>query len=191
MHISMCNFFYDNNDNDDDNDNNDNNDNNKGFVDKHASAIRALNYPIMDKSYCASGYTRASAHTDYGTLTILRSGGPGLQVAKDTNPPTWVDVPHVEDGFVINLGDLMRRWTNNQWLSTLHQVVNPKSCNEWTRRQSIAFFHNVNNDAVVSAIPGTGTYVFNIFHSLSTPLVFFMTKMCILSSLYYNIYCLI
>ena len=127
-----------------------------GFIDKHASAIRALNYPVMNDSYCVSGHTRASAHTDYGTLTILKSGGPGLQAAKDTNPPIWIDVPHVENAFVINLGDLMRRWTNNQWLSTLHQVVNPESCDEWTRRQSIAFFHNVNSDAIVSAIPGTG-----------------------------------
>jgi len=126
------------------------------YIDKHASAIRALNYPVMDDSYCKSGHTRASAHTDYGTLTILRSGGPGLQVAKDMNPPVWVDVPVVENAFVINLGDLMRRWTNNQWLSTLHRVVNPETCDTWQRRQSIAFFHNINKDALVSAIPGTG-----------------------------------
>ena len=46
------------------------------FIDRHASAIRALNYPAMDKEYCASGHVRASAHTDYGTITILKAGGP-------------------------------------------------------------------------------------------------------------------
>ena len=38
------------------------------------------------------------------SLQILRSGGPGLQVAKDMDPPVWVDVPQVDNAFVINLG---------------------------------------------------------------------------------------
>mmetsp|Transcript_92697 Transcript_92697/g.207560 ORF Transcript_92697/g.207560 Transcript_92697/m.207560 type:complete len:150 (-) Transcript_92697:118-567(-) len=102
-----------------------------------------------------AGSIRCSAHTDYGTLTILRSGGPGLQVSKDRDQPTWHDVPFVQDGFVINLGDLMRRWTNDRWSSTLHRVVNPPSGEEqtWGRRLALAFFHNLNKDAVVEAIP--------------------------------------
>jgi isopenicillin N synthase-like dioxygenase len=91
------------------------------------------------------GQLRASAHTDYGTITILKSDAPGLQVSKDKDPPTWIDVPYVEGAFIVNLGDLMKRWTNDRWLSTLHQVVNPDledAC--WnggsTRRQSVAFF---------------------------------------------------
>ena len=52
-----------------------------------------------------------------------RTDGPGLQVSKDLSPPVWVDVPYVQDGFVINLGDLMKRWTNDYFLSTLHRVV--------------------------------------------------------------------
>lgn len=132
----------------------------ESFTDRHASAIRALNYPAMDEEYCVSGHVRASAHTDYGTITILKAGGPGLQAAKDTSPPSWTDVPHVEDAYVINLGDLMRRWTNDQWQSTLHQVVNPPTCDAWQRRQSIAFFQNVNRDAFVSALPGTGEPIY-------------------------------
>ena len=55
---------------------------------------------------------------------------------------------------VVNLGDLMRRWTNDRWASTLHRVVVPPpdrlgSC----RRQSIAFFNNINPDFVVDSIP--------------------------------------
>ena len=52
-----------------------------------------------------------------------RTDGPGLQVSKDVDPPLWMDVPYVPHGFVVNLGDLMRRWTNDLWLSTLHQVL--------------------------------------------------------------------
>ena len=100
------------------------------------------------------GQLRAGAHTDYGSLTILKSGGPGLQVAKDVDgEPSWVNVPHVPSGFVINLGDLMRRWTNDRWSSTLHRVVNPPQDGRNHRRQSIAFFHNINGDEVVKTIP--------------------------------------
>jgi isopenicillin N synthase-like dioxygenase len=122
------------------------------YTDHHASAMRALNYPVLEGSAPVPGQIRASAHTDYGVLTILRSGGPGLQVSKDRNPPTWSDVPYIEDAFIINLGDLMRRWTNDKYQSTLHRVVNPPAGTPWQRRQSIAFFHNVNKDATVSVL---------------------------------------
>lgn len=134
------------------------------FTDHHASALRAINYPaIASTQTVLPGQLRASAHTDYGTITILKSDGPGLQVSKDLDPPVWHDVPHVPDGFVINIGDLMKRWTNDRWLSTLHRVVIPSDdvfipgdaaadaylCR---RRQSLAFFHNLNRDAVVEVI---------------------------------------
>jgi isopenicillin N synthase-like dioxygenase len=123
------------------------------FCDKHASALRAINYPeIPDNKRILPGQLRASAHTDYGTITILRADGPGLQVSKDVASPNWHDVPVVEDCFIVNLGDLMRRWTNDLWLSTLHRVVVPLDENSTRRRQSIAFFHNINRDAEVKVL---------------------------------------
>ncbi len=135
------------------------------FVTHHASAMRALNYPSVTADQVLPGQLRASAHTDYGTITILRSDGPGLQVSKDKSPPTWCDVPHIEGAFIVNLGDLMRRWTNDEWLSTLHRVIVPSfesDSSQWIdvidgvkatkRRQSIAFFHNLNRDAVVEVL---------------------------------------
>lgn len=140
------------------------------FSSHHASALRAINYPAVE-AQMQPGQLRASAHTDYGTITILKSDGPGLQVSKDTSPPTWYNVPHVPDGFIINLGDLMRRWTNDEWLSTLHRVIVPSEEFDWNqlqasgtedeattmtsktrRRQSLAFFHNVNRDALVEVL---------------------------------------
>lgn len=126
-------------------------------IDRHISALRANNYPDQAGIEVPAGAIRASAHTDYGTVTVLRSGGPGLQVAKDKENPAWVDVPYVENGFVINLGDLMRRWTNERWVSTLHRVINPPASKAWGRRMSLAFFHNLNKDAVVTAIPSCVT----------------------------------
>lgn len=76
------------------------------FVTHHASALRAIHYPeIKSATDRLPGQLRASAHTDYGTITILRTDGPGLQVSKDVDPPTWHDVPHIENAFIINLGE--------------------------------------------------------------------------------------
>lgn len=94
------------------------------FEDKHWSALRCLNYPHSDKPF-APGQMRIAAHTDYGTLTILRAdntpGGLQLQM-KDGS---WRDVFIPPECFTINLGDLMQRWTNDLWKSTVHRVVPP------------------------------------------------------------------
>ena len=59
-----------------------------------------------------------------------------------------------EDAFVINLGDLMARWTNDRWMSTPHRVINPPEEDlAKARRQSVAFFCNINMDAEVECIP--------------------------------------
>ena len=67
----------------------------------------------------------AGAHTDFGTMTILlqQPGKHGLQVY---HAPTdeWLPVPAVEDVFVINMGDLIQKWTDGAYSSTLHRVIN-------------------------------------------------------------------
>jgi len=132
------------------------------FDDGHQCALRMLNYPELQYQTDASTVQiRAGEHTDYGAFTILKSGGPGLQLqlSKDKE---WIDVPHLEDSFIINLGDLMQRWTNDKWTSTLHRVVatdnnadNDRAGDggqklfKSARRQSIAFFVNMNGNAIV------------------------------------------
>lgn len=122
-------------------------------IDRHVSGLRILNYPEQLVPP-VPGQIRAGAHTDYGSLTILRqeAGRSGLQV---TGPDGgWIDLPARADAFVVNLGDLMQRWTNDRWRSTLHRVVNPPpSASGSTRRQSIAFFHQPNWDAMVTCLP--------------------------------------
>jgi len=55
---------------------------------------------------------------------------------------------------VINQGDLMARWTNDRWLSTLHRVANPpEEAKGGSRRLSIVFFHHPNHDATVCCLP--------------------------------------
>jgi isopenicillin N synthase-like dioxygenase len=121
-------------------------------IDRHTSALRVLNYPALTERP-QPGQLRAGAHSDYGTVTVLRadSAPGGLEVQMGEQ---WVAVPIVEDSFVVNLGDAMARWTNDRWRSTLHRVVVPPDDVAATaRRQSMAFFHNANWDAVIECLP--------------------------------------
>lgn len=93
-------------------------------MDHHLSALRILNYFPVDRSTIKPGAIRASAHTDYGALTILRSGGPGLQVKKDdAETDVWIDVPSLPDAFIINIGDMMQRWTNGTYSISTSDLV--------------------------------------------------------------------
>ena len=123
-------------------------------IDESPSALRAINYPHQDIEPPA-GTLRAGAHTDYGTLTILRQdGAPGGLEVFDHDRDAWIPVPSVPDAFVVNLGDLMQQWTNDRWRSTLHRVVNPpRDVHRDTRRQSMAFFHNANYHAEIVCLP--------------------------------------
>jgi isopenicillin N synthase-like dioxygenase len=101
---------------------------------------------------------RIAPHTDYGTLTILRADNApgGLQVRGPREE--WLEVEFPGDVFTVNLGDLMQRWTNDRWRSTLHRVVPPPppppgAAAADTRRQSIAYFHNLNRAAVCETFP--------------------------------------
>jgi isopenicillin N synthase-like dioxygenase len=120
------------------------------FIDAPVSALRALNYPEA-LAPPKPGDIRAGAHTDYGSLTILlpQAGSRGLEIL--TPDGAWTHVPPQDGAFVINIGDLMARWTNDRWVSTLHRVVIPEEGGA-ARRQSFAFFHQPNWDAEIVAL---------------------------------------
>ncbi len=122
------------------------------FINAHTSALRLLDYP-HSVSPPLPGQLRAGAHTDYGTLTILRQEQKpgGLEV--QATDGSWVPVDAVPGAYVVNVGDCLARWTNDRWRSTMHRVVNPPPDAEGsTRRRSIAFFHNANWDAKIECI---------------------------------------
>ena len=124
-------------------------------IDRHISRLRVRNYPAP-VAPPLPGQLRAGAHADYGSLTILRTEASpgGLQVLNRAGD--WVDAPIVPDSFIVNIGELMARWTNEQWKATLHRVVNPPvELAPVSRRLSLVFFHNPNYDAPVEALPGT------------------------------------
>jgi isopenicillin N synthase-like dioxygenase len=122
----------------------------------HSSSMRVINYPAPEGDP-EPGQLRAGAHTVYGCMTILRTeeAPGGLQVK--TRAGEWLDVRAVPGSFVVNLGDMMARWTNDRWPATLHRVTVPAAdARLGSRRQSIVFFHDPRADAVIECIPGCG-----------------------------------
>ena len=153
------------------------------MIDKPISALRALNYP-HPTTPPLPGQLRAGAHSDYGSLTILlpEAASGGLEIF--TPEQTWRPVPPVAGAFIINLGDLMARWTNDRWVSTLHRVVNPSpDATGSTRRQSFAYFHQPNWHAAIACLPSclvdgaqpkyepvlSGPYLMSKFHATVKP----------------------
>jgi isopenicillin N synthase-like dioxygenase len=122
-------------------------------IDRPMSSIVAQHYPALEAAP-EPGQIRGSAHTDFGTLTLLMAEDKpgGLQVmGTDGN---WHDLKPISGAYIVNLGDMMAQWTNDRWRSTLHRVVNPPlDSGKAARRLSIVYFHNANYDAVIECIP--------------------------------------
>jgi isopenicillin N synthase-like dioxygenase len=122
------------------------------------NALRAINYPAPEgqEQTPRPGQLRAGPHTDYGTLTIVRQDAVGgLEVLDAAG--AWIGVEPVPGALVVNLGDLMARWTNDRWRSTLHRVTDPPGAElpgaGQARRQSMPYFQNANWSARISCLP--------------------------------------
>lgn len=115
--------------------------------------LRFVNYPDQDKAPLP-GQLRYGEHHDYGAITILRQDAApgGLEVMGLDG--VWHEATVVPDSFVINVGDLLSRWTNDRWRSTLHRVSNPEHTSSGsTRRLSMVAFTGPAGDTMVSALP--------------------------------------
>ncbi|KAK4601854.1 hypothetical protein RGQ29_011106 [Quercus rubra] len=117
---------------------------------KPIAILRLLHYQgeISDPS---KGIFGAGAHSDYGLITLLATDGiPGLQICKDRDakPQIWEDVPPLKGAFIVNLGDMLERWSNCVFKSTLHRVlVNGQE------RYSMAYFVEPSHDCLVECLP--------------------------------------
>eukprot|EP00775_Hariotina_reticulata_P010233 gene10233-10393_t len=118
------------------------------YFSKPMIALRPLHYSA-EVSAPSDGIFAAGAHSDYGMLTILATDDvSGLQ-ARVHLGGTWLDVQPVPGTFIINLGDMLERWTNGLFKSTLHRVINTTG----KERYSVPFFFEPNFDTRVECLP--------------------------------------
>jgi isopenicillin N synthase-like dioxygenase len=128
------------------------------YQDHSLDVLRMNNYqPPAEPMLLEPGQVGMGAHTDYGIVTVLWADPIlGLQIL-DTDG-VWHDVVPAPDALLVNLGDLLARWTNDRWISTPHRVLPPRDAEgRLVRRRSAAFFHDGNADAVISCLPGCAT----------------------------------
>ncbi|KAK1434870.1 hypothetical protein QVD17_00624 [Tagetes erecta] len=121
-----------------------------GALDNPYAFLRLLHYPGEMETSDEEVVYGASAHSDYGMLTLLATDAvPGLQVCreKDKQPRIWEDVKHVNGALIINIGDMLERWTNCLFRSTLHRVMPTGK-----ERYSFAFFLDPNENCMVECL---------------------------------------
>jgi isopenicillin N synthase-like dioxygenase len=86
-------------------------------------------------------------HTDYGCITfVYQANVGGLEVF--SREREWVLAHRIEDTFVVNVGDLLARWTNDRFRSTPHRVVNRSG----QERLSVAMFVDPDNDTLIEPV---------------------------------------
>ena len=117
------------------------------FMNESHNYMRISKYPpILNDQNKASG-DGIGSHIDYGFLTILlQDKVQGLEI-KDSDGQ-WFKAPIIPGTFLINIGHMIQRWTNDYYRATVHRVVSPKN----KARLSVPFFFEPNYDTVIEPI---------------------------------------
>lgn len=109
--------------------------------------LRLLHYPARPRRAGSRSFG-AGAHTDWGALTLLAQDDTGSLEVLDKDGH-WLEVPPQDDAFVVNVGDLLARWTNDRYQSTVHRVRGAIG----RERYSMAVFFDLDPDAVIETLP--------------------------------------
>ncbi|MBM3646277.1 MAG: isopenicillin N synthase family oxygenase [Alphaproteobacteria bacterium] len=123
-----------------------------GYFDRRfappSTALRLIHYPPAPQRRPEDLYG-IHPHTDYGFLTILAQDDVGgLEIQRRDGQ--WVAVPAIPGTFIINIGDALARWTNDQFNSTPHRVINPSTERP---RYSIGYFFDPSLGTEVRCLP--------------------------------------
>jgi len=112
--------------------------------------LRLLHYPPQDPQSPADEYGSAP-HTDFGAITLLAQDDVGGLAVK-TPGGDWVDVPPVDGAFVMNVGDMLKRWSNGRLRSTPHRVTNRTG----RERYSVPYFFDPHVSTLIAPLPHLG-----------------------------------
>ena len=112
--------------------------------------LRLLHYPPV-ADHAPGDLYGSAPHRDFGALTFLAQDEVGgLQV--QTRDGDWIDAPYIEGTFVVNVGDMLARLTNDRLISTPHRVINRSG----RERYSCPFFFDPHVSTMIAPIAGTG-----------------------------------
>ena len=128
------------------------------LIDKHrkskSTTSRMLHYPAWNGEI-VENQMRGGEHTDYGTITILFTDeNPGLQI-KPIGSDEWINAPYIPDTCIVNVGDLLQRWTNDTYISTPHRVINEHLDID---RYSFPYFVHPCDDVQIDTLMGWQKY---------------------------------
>lgn len=117
----------------------------------HSGAVLLLHYPPLTEPLLP-GQMRSGAHTDFGTMTLLFHHGSseGLEIQRPGG--AWLHAPSIPGAAIVNVGDLLSRWSNRQLRSVLHRVVPPKGEAAERPRYSATLFYEPRHEVVVSCL---------------------------------------
>lgn len=141
------------------------------FIEYHRNKdnqIRLLHYPTIEERLLRQGKAeRIAAHTDFGTITMLfQDDVGGLEVEDAAERGKFMPAPYVPNTAVVNIGDLLMRWSNDELKSTMHRVKAPPASSvlpgneedeekRMTReRYSIVYFMCADLERTVDCVPG-------------------------------------
>ena len=117
----------------------------ENIVTHPGAMVRLIHYPPQDASQPDA--LGIGAHTDIECFTILCQGTqPALQILNVDG--AWIEAPPIPGTFVVNIGDMLARWSNDVFISTVHRVLNTTG----QERYSVPFFFGPNYDTVIKPL---------------------------------------